>query len=69
MVRGGRCRWSASGHSCWEESGLFGILGGLAGDGRVRRYQKFEGEYLFATRRIVRAVSDEVGKTAWVEEG
>lgn len=27
-------------------------------------YQKFEGEYLFATRRIVRVESEEVGKTA-----
>jgi len=27
-------------------------------------YQKFEGEYLFATRRIARVESEEVGKTA-----
>ena len=32
-------------------------------------YQKFEGEYLFATRTIARVESEDVGNTAWVEEG
>lgn len=34
------------------------------GKGARREYQKFEGEYLFATRRIARAESESVGKTA-----
>lgn len=44
----------------------------MGGDGRKGGrggYQKFDGEYLFATRRIARVESAEVGKTAWVEEG
>ena len=38
------------------------------GDGG-RWYQKFEGEYLFATRRMARVESEEVGKTEKVELG
>lgn len=34
-----------------------------------REYQKFEGEYLFATRRIARAESEDDGKMAVVEDG
>ena len=42
-------------------------LGGSEAEGR--RYQKLEGEYLFATRRIARVVSESVGKTEKVAEG
>ena len=34
-----------------------------------REYQKFEGEYLFAVRRIARAESEDDGKIAIVEDG
>ena len=32
-------------------------------------YQKFEGEYLFATRRIASVESDDVGNTEYAEAG
>ena len=48
--------------------GAFFSLGFLGRGGRST-YQKFEGEYLFDTRRIARALSELVGKTAWVEVG
>jgi len=39
-------------------------FGGAEEGGREEAvYQKFEGEYLFATRRIARVLSSEVGKT------
>ena len=34
-----------------------------------RPYQKFDGEYLFATRRIARVESEDAGNIAIVEDG
>ena len=49
-------------HGCfvsWEKR--------ITGEGD--RYQKFEGEYLFATRTRASLVSEDMGKTEKVEEG
>ena len=39
---------------------------GIGGAGNI--YQKFDGEYLFATRRMARVESPDVGNTENVEE-
>lgn len=47
--------------------GVWGFEGEGKCSGRCEtggKYQKFEGEYLFATRRIARVESEEAGKTA-----
>ena len=64
-----RDRWSASDRS-WR-----GVSDPIHGGEKGREqkegggYQKFEGEYLFATRRIASVESDDVGNTEYVEAG